>query len=142
MNIDTIIDPEYAGKSLREIAAAPVSALRGVSEQCAAALHQAFGVYTIRDLADFKFARWAAALTALADEEGAAAQEQARQGLLDEAVEMTFPASDPLSVDAGVTRIEVAPDMVDAQGDHQNAGRVEKSTAAGVKGAARTARTQ
>lgn len=125
MNIDTIIDPEYAGKSLREIAAAPVSALRGVSEQCAAALHQAFGVYTIRDLANFKFARWAAALTVLADEEGAAAQEKAQQGLLDEAVEMTFPASDPISVDSGITRVEVAPEKVDAQTDHQHAKLVE-----------------
>ncbi len=49
---------------------------------------------------------------------------QAKEALLDDAVEMTFPASDPISVDAGATRIEVEPDKVDAQGDHQLAGAV------------------
>lgn len=125
MNIDTIVDPEYAGKSLREIAAAPVSALQGISAQCAEALHEAFGVYTIRDLANFRFAKWATALTTLADEEALVSQDKARQELLDEAVEMTFPASDPISVDAGITRIEVAPDKVDACTDHQSAGQQE-----------------
>lgn len=48
----------------------------------------------------------------------------AKEALLDDAVEMTFPASDPISVNSGITRIEVAPDMVDAHGDHQLAGQV------------------
>jgi hypothetical protein len=38
---------------------------------------------------------------------------------------MTFPASDPISVDAGITRIEVPPETVDAQTDHQHAGQHE-----------------
>jgi len=33
---------------------------------------------------------------------------------------MTFPASDPISVDAGITRIEVPPEMVAAAADHQH----------------------
>ncbi len=33
--------------------------------------------------------------------------EEKEQALLDDAVEMTFPASDPLAVTGGVTRIEV-----------------------------------
>jgi hypothetical protein len=51
--------------------------------------------------------------------------DQAKESLLDDAVEMTFPASDPISVSSGITRIEVAPDMVDAHDDHQIAGQVE-----------------
>jgi hypothetical protein len=49
----------------------------------------------------------------------------AKEALLDDAVEMTFPASDPISVNSGITRIEVAPDMVDAHGDHPLAGQVD-----------------
>jgi len=52
-------------------------------------------------------------------------EERAKEELLDDAVEMTFPASDPISVDAGITRIEVAPDTVNAQTDHQHAGQHE-----------------
>jgi hypothetical protein len=44
---------------------------------------------------------------------------------------MTFPASDPISVDAGITRIEVPPETVDAHTDHQRAGQLE--VAAGKK---------
>jgi hypothetical protein len=52
----------------------------------------------------------------------------AKETLLDDAVEMTFPASDPISVDAGITRIEVPPEMVNASSDHQNAGKVGAGT--------------
>ena len=48
-------------------------------------------------------------------------KQDAEEQLLDDAVEMTFPASDPVSVDANsITRIEKAPEKVDASGDHQN----------------------
>ncbi len=57
---------------------------------------------------------------------GAASEaDLAKEALLDDAVEMTFPASDPISVNSGITRIEVAPEMVDAHGDHQLAGQVD-----------------
>ena len=40
---------------------------------------------------------------------------------IDDAVEMTFPASDPISVDPNsITRIEKAPEKPDASEDHQN----------------------
>ena len=55
--------------------------------------------------------------------------EKAKEALLDDAVEMTFPASDPISVDAGCTRIEVEPDKVDAHDDHQLAGAVRSGKA-------------
>lgn len=53
--------------------------------------------------------------------------EQVQETLLDTALEMSFPASDPISVDAGITRIEEAPEMVDAHDDHQNSNEVEES---------------
>lgn len=131
MNIDTIVDKEYVDKSFRELAEAPVSALRGLSPKDAKALHAAFGVSTVREFAQLNFVRWACAISILADEEQLAPAEKAKEELLDDAVEMTFPASDPISVDAGITRIEVAPEKVDAQTDHQHAGKVEESTEMG-----------
>jgi hypothetical protein len=53
--------------------------------------------------------------------------EKAKETLLDEALEMSFPSSDPISVTSGITRIEVAPEIVDAKSDHQNSGTVETS---------------
>jgi hypothetical protein len=38
---------------------------------------------------------------------------------------MTFPASDPVSIQSSITRIEVAPEKVDASTDHQNAAAIE-----------------
>ena len=132
MNIDTVVDKEYLGKCFRDLAAAPVSALRGVSANDAKALAKAFNISTVRELAELDFVKWAQAITILADHEQETPAELAKEALLDEAVEMTFPASDPISVDAGITRIEVAPDMVDAQSDHQAACKVEQSTKAGA----------
>jgi hypothetical protein len=134
MNIDTVVDKAYAGHSLRALADAPTSALRGVSAKDAKALAQAFNVHTVRELANLECVKWAAAIATLAEQEQPTQEEQAKETLLDEAVEMTFPASDPISVDAGVTRIEVAPDMVDAQGDHPLAGQVDEATGAGQSG--------
>lgn len=125
MNINTIVDQEYIGKCFKDLAGAPISALRGISTKDAKALQQAFDIVTVRDLANLKFVKWAAALVALADEEQDTPEEKAKEELLDEAVEMTFPASDPISVDSGITRIEVAPEKVDAQSDHQHAGKHE-----------------
>ena len=140
MNIDTIVDEQYQGLSFRALANAPVSALRGVSAKDARALAAAFNVHSVRELAQLDCVKWAAAIVTLAGEEQETPAELAKEALLDEAVEMTFPASDPLSVEAGVTRIEVAPDMVEAHGDHQHAGKVEDSTASGATRAERQAR--
>jgi len=139
MNIDTVVDKEYLGKNFRALADAPVSALRGVSAKDAKALAQAFNVTTVRELANLDCVKWACAITTLADQEQAPASERASESLLDGAVEMTFPASDPISVDAGITRIEVAPDMVDAREVHQNARQVEDCTGCGVEQARKQA---
>jgi hypothetical protein len=127
MNLDTVVDQAYTGKCFRELADAPLSALKGLSASDAKALAKAFNVTTVRQLAGLDFVKWAQAITTLADHEQPHPEELAKETLLDEAVEMTFPASDPISVDAGITRIEVAPDMVDAQHDHQHAGKQEVS---------------
>lgn len=128
MNIDTIVDNKYCQMSFRELCNAPLEALRGLSDKDARALHQAFGIKTIGELADLNFVRWADAIRTLANEECDTQEQVARETLLDDAVEMTFPASDPISVDAGITRIEVPPDMVDAHTDHQMAGEVQEHT--------------
>lgn len=133
MNLKTLINDDYAELGMRALAEAPVTALRSMSAPGADALAQAFGVHTVRDLARLDCVKWATVITALADEEPPTAVEQARETLIDEAVEMTFPASDPLSVDASVTRIEVAPEVVGGHDDHQHAAQVEESTAHGLR---------
>jgi hypothetical protein len=130
MNIDTVVDKEYLGLSFRALADAPTSALRGISAKDAKALAQAFNVHTVRELANLEFVKWAAAITTLADHEQATPEEQAKETLIDGALEMTFPASDPVSVDSGVTRIEVPPEKVDAHDDHQHAGKMESDVEA------------
>ncbi len=70
MNINKAVDKAYEGKSLKEIADAPVSALQGVSESDAQLLLEAFKVKTVRDLAKLKYVAWAQAITTLADVEG------------------------------------------------------------------------
>ena len=49
------LDKKYEMMSWREIAAAPVSAISGVSEQDARDLEKAFGIDTIKKLAQSKF---------------------------------------------------------------------------------------
>lgn len=60
-------------------------------------------------------------------DEAKSVQENAKETLLDDAIEMTFPASDPISVDAGITRIEIAPEKVDAHDDHQHISKTEQA---------------
>ncbi|MEO7496648.1 MAG: hypothetical protein ABIT83_02065 [Massilia sp.] len=136
MNIHSIVDDEFHLKCFRELVEAPISALRGVSKSDARALSQAFGINTIGELADLRFVKWAAAIKTLAAVENDTPAQRAKEVLLDDAVEMTFPASDPISVDAGITRIEVPPEKVDASTDHQLAKEVEANCeAAGDAGA-------
>lgn len=123
MNLHSIVEHAYLELSFTDLAAAPLTVLKGVSEKNAQALQQSFGVHTVRDLAQLNCVKWAGALTILADAESLTQEQQAQEGLLDNAVEMTFPASDPISVTSSITRIEIAPETADAQTDHQAAGQ-------------------
>jgi len=64
-DVAKILDKAYEGKEFAELAAAPVSALQGVSEGDAEHLKAAFGIVTIRDLATNKFVLWAQAINVL-----------------------------------------------------------------------------
>ncbi|MFJ5709375.1 hypothetical protein [Streptomyces sp. NPDC093105] len=65
IDLDKMLDSAWADKDLPEILAAPVAALKGVSDRDGELLEQAFGVKTVADLADLKYVRWAQALAAL-----------------------------------------------------------------------------
>jgi len=65
IDLKTVLDKAWADKELTEILAAPVSALKGVSDRQGSLLEEAFGVKTVQDLADLKFARRASALATL-----------------------------------------------------------------------------
>lgn len=69
MNLNKALDKAYEGKSLKELADAPVDALAGVSENDAKLLLEAFNVKTVRDLANLKYVKWAQAIVTLADTE-------------------------------------------------------------------------
>jgi hypothetical protein len=125
MNIDTIVNESFQGKCFRELVHAPLTALKVISEAQAAALEQAFGATTIADLANLRVVRYARAIRMMAEVETEPREEAARESLLDDAVEMTFPASDPIAVEASITRIEVPPEMVEASQDHQHATAIE-----------------
>lgn len=56
----------WEGKSVEEIAKAPVTALQGVSDGDAVKLQEAFGIKTVADLGTNKFFLWANAFATLA----------------------------------------------------------------------------
>ncbi|WP_424921163.1 hypothetical protein [Streptomyces sp. wa1] len=65
IDLDKVLDKAWTDKSLPEILAAPVAALKGVSDRDGELLDEAFRVKTVADLADLKYVRWAQALAAL-----------------------------------------------------------------------------
>ena len=69
MNINNAVTKPWEGKSLKEIANAPVDALQGVSESDAQKLREAFNIKTVADLGSNKFFQWANAINALASTE-------------------------------------------------------------------------
>ncbi len=70
MNIINAVDKAYETKSLKELVNAPVDALKGVSENDAKLLKEAFNVKTVGDLANLKYVKWAQAIVTLAQTEG------------------------------------------------------------------------
>ena len=67
LGLEKKLDKEWEGKSAQDIAAAPVSALSGVTEGDAELLLKAFNIKTVRDLGTNKYFRWAQGIAALAD---------------------------------------------------------------------------
>jgi hypothetical protein len=104
---------------LNQLADADLSTLPGITLQHAAQIKSLFQIQTVREFAHVKIVRLACAISALADEMDSE-KDSAEEALLDDALEMSFPASDPISVASSTTRIEVAPEMSGAKGDHQN----------------------
>ena len=62
-----ILDKEFESKEYEDLAEKPVSAISGVSEEDAALLKKAFGIDTIRELAENKYVSIAQATVTLAD---------------------------------------------------------------------------
>ena len=125
MNIQIIVNDTHHDKCFRELVDQPVTALRGMTEQQANALRDAFGINTIGELAELKAVKRARAIRTMASAESEPSGNVAKEALIDDAVEMTFPASDPVSIQSSITRIEVAPEKVDASTDHQGAAAIE-----------------
>lgn len=65
INVNKAVDKSYETKTLREICDAPVAALEGLTDEHAKLL-SSLGIKTIRDLGEWKFAAWAAAIVELA----------------------------------------------------------------------------
>ncbi|MET9855662.1 hypothetical protein ABZY57_22290 [Streptomyces sp. NPDC006450] len=65
IDLDKVLDKAWADKPITEVLAAPVAALKGVTDQDGELLREAFGVKTVADLGQLKYARWAQALVAL-----------------------------------------------------------------------------
>lgn len=65
IDLDKVLDKAWADKSLPEILAAPVGALKGVTDRDGELLQEAFGVKTVADLAELKYVRWAQSLATL-----------------------------------------------------------------------------
>ncbi len=57
IDLDKVLDKAWADKSVPEVLAAPVSALKGVSDRQGDLLKEAFGVVTVADLAALKVRR-------------------------------------------------------------------------------------
>jgi hypothetical protein len=125
MNIQIIVNDSHHDKCFRELVNQPVTALRGITQQQADALRDAFGINTVGELAELKAVKWARAIRTMASAEAEPPEEAAKEALMDDAVEMTFPASDPVAIQSSITRIEVPPDKVDASSDHQGAAAIE-----------------
>jgi hypothetical protein len=126
MNLAKIVDKSHQEKTFTEIADAPVSVLHGLSAADAKLLKQALNIETVRDLANAKFVKLASAIVSLAETE-IGPKKEAKEALLDEAVEMTFPSSDPIAVASSITRIEKAPELPPAKEEHQNIQSIEES---------------
>lgn len=69
MNLNFAIIKDYQDKSFKELKDAPINALKGVSENDAKLLQDAFQIKTIGDFANLKYVQWTQSISTLADTE-------------------------------------------------------------------------
>lgn len=69
MNINQALDPDFRGKTLKEVLDGPARAIWGVLPEDAAMLEKAFSIKTVRDMGTNKFFLRARAIAALAARE-------------------------------------------------------------------------
>lgn len=84
---------------------APLEVLNCLTRHEATLLKSTFHVLTIRDLVNHKLMRCINALSRL-EQEVAMQQTVATESVLDEALAMTFPASDPIAIQTVVSHIK------------------------------------
>ena len=68
INIKGMVDKGFEDKPLREIAEAPVSAIKGISVGDAEILDKIFQIKSIRDFSNHEFVKYARSIVAQADE--------------------------------------------------------------------------
>lgn len=71
LGVERVLAPGYAGRPFRELANAPVSALRGLSESHEQVLKDEFGIKTLKGFAENKHFNWALQIVTLAELETA-----------------------------------------------------------------------
>lgn len=116
MQINPDVTSKYAEKSAQELADAPLSALTGVSKKAAHMLEREFHVTTIAGFSRLGFVQAVNAIMAPL-EAAILAQEAAGQELLDEALAMSFPSSDPVSVTSAIKHLNLEPAVVASEAD-------------------------
>ena len=85
----------------------PLESLPCLSSEQAEKIEAAFGIVMIREFANHKIVQAIAALNLLAAEtEIVGEQAVATEAQLDQSLAVTFPASDPISIDSGITTID------------------------------------
>jgi len=113
ISIRGAFEKAYEGKTLTELAEAPVAALKGVTEAHAREFRDAFQINTIRDLATTRLAEWARGIVTLADTQANGGEGHPVQVNIDEASDKA-PDAKTLT-DIADAPIEVLHDISDRQ---------------------------
>ena len=98
---------ESANGASSEVLDAPLDALHCLSFREAEILKTVFEIVTIREFVNLKFMKCISALNALSAEIEVEKNKE-ENAILDDALMMTFPASDPTSVSSTIKRVEAS----------------------------------
>ncbi len=111
MDLKKTFIKSYQDKRLVDLVDAPVEALQGVSKKDAELLNEAFGVRTVRDLAELKYALWAREICELADSGAKVSSMKPFKDKLDKKYEQKTPkaiAKAPVHALQGVSKKDAA----------------------------------